>query len=86
MLAEGLLFIRIEQVRLSLNLTIPQTLMILIPFLSTHITELISAPASHMITTLVLLNYEFALFALSVMEVLLEKFQLLALALALVRL
>lgn len=60
--------------------------MILCPFLSTYIAKLISAPASHMIAPLVLLNHKLTLFALPIVQTILKKPQLLKLTLALVRL
>jgi len=54
------------------------------PIRPTDIAELVAAPASHVVAALVLLDYEFTLFALSVVKVALEEFDLLAVAFSLV--
>jgi len=54
------------------------------PWLPTNIAKLVPTPASHVVAALVLLNYKFALLALPIMQVALEKDDLVGVTLSIV--
>lgn len=60
------------------------TVVLWVPVIPANITKLVSAPASHMIAALVLLNHKFTLFALTVVQIALKELNFLSLALPLV--
>ena len=54
------------------------------PIISADITELLTTAAGHMIATLILLNYELAFLALPIVQIALEKLNLVGITLAFV--